>query len=153
MYQNVRVLVGVYILNPRCFVLCSNHTLQSFIRSESSQGTPHSFQVHALHFQNQFLSHSWSLCHWSHQGHVPSSVVICQPLPAEKWSFLDWSSIWAEIAWHNHLFGSGDQSQTATQSQLCSRACTMARSYRTLIPQRRCSCTVLHVNGDALYKS
>lgn len=57
-------------------------------------------------------------------------------LPAEKWSLLHWRGIWTEIAWHNHLFGSGEYSQTATQSLLHSGACTMARSYRTLIPQK-----------------
>lgn len=63
------------------------------------------------------------------------STVVCQPFPAEKWSFLLWKGAWAEIAWHNHLFGSGEYSQTATESPLCSTACTMARSAWALIPQ------------------
>lgn len=117
---------------------------------ESSWETLPSFQAHGLYFQNQFLSHSWLLCHWSHQGHAPPSIVFCQQLPAEKWSFLSWRGIWTEIAWHDHLFGSCEYSQTATQSLLCSRACTMAKSYWTLIPQR-CSEAQLRYTATVLY--
>lgn len=124
------------------FVL--DYTFKSFWETLSS------FQAHGLYFQNQFLSHNWLLCHWSHQGHAPPSIVVCQQLPAEKWSFLSWRGIWTEIAWHNHLFGSCEYSQTATQSLLCSRACTMARSYWTLIPQR-CSEAQLWYTGTVLY--
>lgn len=96
--------------------------------------TARSFQAPGLYFQNQFLSHSWLPCHWSHQGHSPPSVVVCQPLATEKWSFLVWRGIWTEIAWHNHLFGSGEYTQTATQPLLCSQARAVARSCWTLIP-------------------
>lgn len=81
--------------------------------------TPQPFSDTWLVFpQNHFLSRSWLPCHWSHLGHAPSSTVICQPLPAEKWSFRDWRGTWAEIGWHSHLFGSGEYSQTAAQSPL-----------------------------------
>lgn len=98
--------------------------------------TRRGFQAPGLHFQNQFLSHSWLPCHWSHQGHSPPSIVVCQPLATEKWSFLVWRAIWTEIAWHNHLFGSGEYTQTATQSLLCSQTRALARSCWTLIPHR-----------------
>lgn len=94
------------------------------------------FQTLRLYFQNQFLSHSWLRCHWSHGGHTPPSRVVRQPPPTEKWSFLDWRGIWTEIAWHHHLFGSGEYGQTATRWLLRGRARTVARSDWTLIPHR-----------------
>lgn len=95
------------------------------------------FQTLCLYFQNQFLSHSWLRCHWSHGGHPPPSRVVRQPPQTEKWSFLDWRGIWTEIAWHRHLFGSGEYGQTATRWLLWGRARTVARSDWTLIPHRR----------------
>lgn len=76
---------------------------------------PAGFPAPGMYFQNQFLSHSWLPCHWSHQGHSPPCVVVCQPLATEKWSSLVCRGIWTEIAWHRHLFGSGEYTQTATQ--------------------------------------
>lgn len=48
---------------------------------------------------------------WSHVGHaLPSAVARQQP---SSWK-MDRRATWSEIAWHRHLFGSGELRQTAT---------------------------------------